>query len=1568
LLVQFADQSTGNPVSWRWNLGNGNRSSVQNPAATYFNPGTYTVTLVVTDASGHTDSVTKTQYISVYPIPVPAFGVTDTTGCLPLATSFTDSSTAAQGSIIQWKWDFGDGTTASVADPRHTYTGSGHFNISLQVTTNFGCSATLTKPNLVDIPVPVLAAFNAAPLVGCKTPDTVQWSNTSTGPGPLTYAWAFGDNGTSNATSPRHIYTQPGSYTVSLVATSPIGCADTLTRTAFISVGRGNASFTTSVPTGCTNSAVTFQNTTGVAPDSVLWRWGDGQVSRLPGPAHTYVQPGTYRVTLVVYAGACTDSVTRAFTVGNPPVAAFTASPTSGCSQPFTTRFQADTSGILSYFWNFGDGSHSTAAAATHTYTYYGSYNVWLTVTGTNGCADTLEKGGYINNIRPTAVFHGLPVFGCLPYTITPTAQVTSADPVVQYLWDFGDGTTSTAQNPSHTYTTQGTYTVSLTMTTAGGCTVTQLDTAAVTVGDKRTSDFTGTPTAVCVGQHVQFAGTASGPVNTWTWYPTGLAGIAYGGAANYGWAYPDTGTFTVALVNTNNGCRDTAFRLLYIHVAPPSAQFAITQDCSRRLTRSFRDASIDATSRLWNFGDGTTSTAANPVHTYAAPGNYLVSLAVTNGTCTDTSLSNIQVILVDPAIQASAASTCRGSTVFFSCPHLDTTLVTRVTWNFGDGVQQSTVNNSRISHVYPLAGQYHVTVDVTDLNHCDTSFTLPVAVSVNGPTAAFTPSPTAVCVGLPVTFDDHSTNDGTHPLVRWTWSFGDGVRDSLLTPPYLHTYIRGGSMLVVLTVRDSYGCSDSALGNVLVSDPLVDFSVSDTTICVGKTLYFDNRSTGGFAPVTYTWNFGDGVIVSANNPGFAPSHVYTRPGKDTVTLSVRDAIGCSDSLSKPGYINVQVPTAAFTLSQKVSFCPPLQAQFTNQSSNFSASQWSFGDGNTSTDVNPIHFYSYPGVYIVTLTVTGASGCTGIATDTIIIHGPTGTFTYDPILGCDSLLTHFSVTSDSSVNFVWDFGDGETQSGPQNTAGHTYTDTGTYQPRIILVNADHCQVPVTGAWLIHVYRATAGLGVNVDRACGPAQIQFTDASNSNDAPGSYFWDFGDGTTSTAQNPAHTYQQPGAYSVTHAFTTVNGCTDTLRLPDTIRIFQPPEIRVDGDSSACVPATLSFQADVIAGDAGSLGWQWNLAGGQTAATAQPPPVAFTQAGTYTVSVKATDTHGCADSAGESVVIHPLPATSAGGNYVLCQGTPVVLRAAGADRYAWAPPTYLSCSSCPAPLADPPTDMEYTLTGYTVYGCTAADSAHVRVILPPVVAVGDDTTVCLGGYYRLHASGAATYSWSPTAGLTDPDVADPVATPDLTTTYTVTGADSAHCFTALGRVTVTVDPLPTVHAGPDVTASAGVPTPLHISNSPDVTGWLWTPPNGLSCDTCADPDASPAGNTFYTITVHNAAGCTAQDTMTVFVTCGGGNVFIPNTFSPNGDGMNDVFYPRGKGIGLVKSFRVFNRWGQLVFERYNFPPNDRGSGWDGTVGGRKVSPDVFVYECEIICENNQVLLFKGDVTLLR
>jgi gliding motility-associated-like protein len=143
---------------------------------------------------------------------------------------------------------------------------------------------------------------------------------------------------------------------------------------------------------------------------------------------------------------------------------------------------------------------------------------------------------------------------------------------------------------------------------------------------------------------------------------------------------------------------------------------------------------------------------------------------------------------------------------------------------------------------------------------------------------------------------------------------------------------------------------------------------------------------------------------------------------------------------------------------------------------------------------------------------------------------------------------------------------------------------------------------------------------------------------------------------------------------------------------------------------------------------------------------------------------------------------------------------------------------------------------------------------------------------------------------------------------------------------------------------------------------------PSLGLDCTTCPTPQLRAQQTQLYRVMVRNEGGCTAFDDLTVTVTCGGGNVFLPNTFSPNGDGMNDVFYPRGTGISGIKSLRVYNRWGQVVFERLNVKANNPLEGWDGTIRGVKAPSDVYVYTCEVICINNEVVPLKGDITLIQ
>jgi gliding motility-associated-like protein len=248
----------------------------------------------------------------------------------------------------------------------------------------------------------------------------------------------------------------------------------------------------------------------------------------------------------------------------------------------------------------------------------------------------------------------------------------------------------------------------------------------------------------------------------------------------------------------------------------------------------------------------------------------------------------------------------------------------------------------------------------------------------------------------------------------------------------------------------------------------------------------------------------------------------------------------------------------------------------------------------------------------------------------------------------------------------------------------------------------------------------------------------------------------------------------------------------------------------------------------------------------------------------------------------------------------------------------------------------------------------------------SLGD--TICVGGVVLLSAAGADRYTWYPSTGLDNPTSARTKAKPAVTTEYRVIGRDSDNCFADTATILIKVNPLPAVEATSDVTASAGTAVQLKTKSSDDVKAWQWVPSQGLDCATCPQPMATPRSTTKYSVWVKNEGGCQASDDVTVSVVCNGGNLFIPNTFSPNGDGSNERFYPRGTGIHLIKSLRVFNRWGEVVFERLNFNANDAASGWDGTYKGAKLSPDVYIYSCEVICINNEVIPFKGDITLLR
>jgi gliding motility-associated-like protein len=747
-----------------------------------------------------------------------------------------------------------------------------------------------------------------------------------------------------------------------------------------------------------------------------------------------------------------------------------------------------------------------------------------------------------------------------------------------------------------------------------------------------------------------------------------------------------------------------------------------------------------------------------------------------------------------------------------------------------------------------------------------------------------------------------------------------------------------------------------------LIANPSANFGSIDTLSCPNKPIAFLDSTSGD--NLTYAWRFGDGngsTLVS-------PVHQYTADGHYTVQLIVVDRYGCRDTVVRPQYIRIVSPRPAFSMSDSIGTCPPLFVLFTNQSQNYTQLNWDFGDGASSNEINPSHFYITPGTFQVVLTITSPGGCVDSIRKTIVVRGPSGQFTYTPVSGCKPLTVQFNATAINTANYVWDFNNGQTASSGSNALTYTYTLPGKYLPRVILEDGQGCSIPILGTDSVNVIGVEASATASTQLLCDSGRVDFSLNTISNDAIVSYQWTFGDGGTSSQVNPSHIYTTSGNYAPQCIITTQQGCRDTAILNLPINIIQSPIVGINGIPGSCIPATAQFNGTIIRNDTSALNWQWNFGNGQTATGINPPSVNYPNAGTYQVQCIATNSSGCTDTTYYTFNAWALPVIDAGINRQICRNSPEQLTATGGTSYVWWPGNGLSCTQCASPMAAPDTSRRYWVTGTDQNGCVNRDSVDITVIQPFVMNQSPDREFCAGRFVSLNATGAATYSWSPAAGLSATSGASVIARPTVTTTYRVVGYDAYNCFTDTGYIQVRVNPIPTVNAGPDQTITGGNTAQLQATASSDVVSYAWTPGNTLSCFNCPNPVAQPNQTTRYSVEVTNRGGCKNTDEVTVFVVCDKGNLFIPNTFSPNGDGMNDRLYPRGKGVYIVKSFKIFNRWGELVYEAINFSPNDPLKGWDGTYKGKPLNPDVFVYLIEVICDNERPIGFKGNISLIK
>jgi PKD repeat protein len=659
--------------------------------------------------------------------------------------------------------------------------------------------------------------------------------------------------------------------------------------------------------------------------------------------------------------------------VGLYPVADFVANPVAG-APPLAVAFTDKSTGSTprTYQWSFGDGGTSNLANPTHTYAAAGVYTVTLTITNSYG-SDSETKNEYIRvGSGPVADFTALPKEGPLPLAVAFT-DMSSGNPAT-WSWTFGDGATSTEKNPSHTYTKAGLYGVTLTVTNAFGSS-TKTKASFITAGTPPTADFTGLPKTGPVPLAVKFADASTGRPTSWAW---DFGDGATSSLQSPSHIYTKAGAYTVTLTVKNAYGSDSETKTGFVNAgAALAAEFTVDQRVGTAPhTGKFTDLSTGGpTSWYWNFGDGTTSTEQNPTHVYKVEGTYDVSLTVANSFGTDTEKKTgssddtciagaTGYIIVGRApvadFVANPVSGASPLAVAFTDKSSGVTPLA-YQWTFGDG---GTSTAASPSHTYAKDGVYSVTLTVSNAFGSDSETKDQLNKVGAGPLADFAGVPQSGQLPLAVAFQDMCTGAPT----AWRWDFGDGVTSSERNPS--HTYTRAGTYGITLTCSNAFGHSTKIKAGFITTGmpPTADFTSLSRSGAIPLAVKFTDTSKGG--PTSWAWDFGDGGKSSDRNP----THVYTKVGTYTVTLTASNTYG-SDSETKTGFISAAgKPNADFTADERRGV-KPFTVTFTDLSTgNPTKWAWDFGDGTTSTEQNPVHIYQQEGVYDVILTVSNSYG------------------------------------------------------------------------------------------------------------------------------------------------------------------------------------------------------------------------------------------------------------------------------------------------------------------------------------------------------------------------------------------------------------------------------------------------------------------------------------------------------------------------------------------------------------------------------------------------------------------
>ena len=930
----------------------------------------------------------------------------------------------------------------------------------------------------------------------------------------------------------------------------------------------------------------------------------------------------------------------------------------------------------------------------------------------------------------------------------------------------------------------------------------------------------------------------------------------------------------------------------------------------------------------------------------------FLISFCVQAQTVSFTFANSSGSSICSPAT-INFTQTCTGSPIGF-------------TWSFGNGQISNAANPTTTFTV----GTYTIKLTaVFDGQVLETSQTITVNPSI---AVSLTADRNYICTAGPINF----TATATGTINTYEWNFGDGATLITTVPNTVHNYTTIGSYIASVRAIDVSGCTANNSTNIILQNPPITGSVTPTAGCAPVMANFNanvNVPTGSTVS-NYFWAFGDGSSVASTTAN-SITHNYADSGTYLTSVNIVTSEGCTNTLNLNTLTYGIPPINHVAYPKKLVYCGSETAMLVAKATYANAYTWAYGDGVIETIADTLALHDYLTLGVKNITVTPLfNGCAGTPISfSINIVGVIASFNYANTCTAKKTFSFTNTSQGVISSSQWTFNDATPDDIMFNTT-HTFPPNGAYPVRLIVRdNATSCADTITNA----IYTANPTL-INPDTfVCRNSNTAFNFLNNYINGNKIFNWYvLGFPLVSNANEPYNVNASTfGNFTNNYVVINVGAqyCADTLNLNHAINV-RGPNLSFTSPTEVCANTPIFIRntsAAYLPSDTVNL-WYWNYGILSTNDTTYiPDTLNYSAPNNYTIKLVAKDKNGCIDSLQKNVLVKAIPFLRVFPIAdTLCQGQSDSLFAYHSDTLLWRPAALLSCNTCDTTIATPINTTVFYATATNSLGCSVSDSSIITVFEPFTATVFPNPILgCVGDTVRLSASPLGKkIIWTPATSLSNNTIYNPTAIISNRVIYTALLADSLNCFSSSATINIIAKQLPTVNAGPNQIVPYNTNFTITPNYSNNVTMYNWLPINNLNCNGCPFPNGLALTTQTYVIKATSDSGCIAKDTITIFVECKNANLFIPTAFSPNNDNKNDIFYAQTRGIQRIKAFTVYNRFGQIVFNVKNVPPNDKLYGWDGRFKGIPQVPDAYVYTLEAVCDLGQIIVKKDSFILIK